>query len=1094
MRTLSETLPAFKPDPVVVGAAGERELHTNVKKFAQVTPLASFSADDLAAMRRISPDAYQALLQYEQLCRNNNTLLEAKETELQRCIDVGQEVLGQVDQLQLQCVRLEGERDLAMARVKELQQAEETVPQLREELGRLGKELRERQRTYDEHVLKLKHELSGKERELLHLQEGGSSRGNIHVNLFASASRLADLHNELQNLANYAGCTLHARFESSPSAVCTTARLKPPVISADYNTEQDKATLEQWFLNSLEGAKVLTQNLSCTLHSLNERLQRGGEGSRSSHESKPVKDEVRELAEENKHLRQALLALREEVQALDTQTERLCEADSAQHAAQLLLMREQHEEERRITDMEIRTLRAELSRWRAEATANTSTGTRGSENTQAFGSDETMQRCEADRTQLAAEIERLEAALRDSRLKYEQLVDQYQFELQRHMLRADELTRATAEISALKEQLRQVDSSSVTSNVVSRITEGEQIHTVGLTKRAQNTGDSTLKQQERSGPAPQKTNDEECSVVPPYGYEEMEVELIQERENTQQLSATLTVVRKQLESLTACYEEQRRCVQEYLRQLPPLPRPQRERVTLLLRSCVKKAAVRFFTGLEQREGISIQTSQGSLSGGDVAGTSCDPLAPPSGGLHSSFPSPHTSPVPSRQQAGYYPQNQQEGMVKLGVAQVGSTYSSPRNGNLPVSAGCTVLQNSEAAAAFSTALARFLSDATDALVQQLLQPYERSMESLRQLYSMFDVQSPVSHGTPRARGMDRCSDSNTDCNGSLDNIDVSLDEDLVVDKLTSARQQHEGGSDDNVWVAVMGGVIDAFVDSSIHVFQKVHRSAVGLLQKHEEELKEAFRQQRAAYEEQMRRAAHKMETEEELTTQLQNSQTKLHAALRTASEAQAKCDETTSRYCELKSRVEHLEERLSSKQREWEVERQRWRDAVGELQEAHSTAQQKSSERSTQQQQLVDELQQSVHTLQIKLNEEAARVRRADANVESLQHVLRDAQSAYQAMQRTLSDEQERREAAEERVEGLSRELALLRSRTQAQQERLTELQEAERLNVRQLETESQKNEALLKLNRALEERLAEVEGDREPLRQQLQSLLLMKPQ
>ncbi|KEG15673.1 hypothetical protein DQ04_00011400 [Trypanosoma grayi] len=483
-----------------VTAADAESQRSASKRYSPLTPIASFAPDDLARLRRAAPDAYQALMQYEQMCRQNAAVVEAKEVELQRCIDVGQEVLGQMDQLQQRCSQLARERDDAVAKAKELQQRSrrhETTPprgessevlavlqrkqqeldsSLREQLRqsnaqveRLQKELEKQQQSHET----LKRDLQGaveaarcagvksevaeearrsaeaslaemqrcveqREREAAHAQTAQREAENTlrqqqlewagvlamqrdpqqpSVELLSASALLVALHNQLQDVILMVGRSHSKKQQPSSALFSLTTRLRvPSMMSTDISAEQAAVSsssssalaattpqLERWLAQSLDETTRLVPELSRLLQQLEERLRRGEvDRERNESERRAALDETQDLTRENEQLRQALMALKVEVQSLDAQTDRLREVDSLeaqrqvmhrvaaleeekraaqgtlqreleqvrrQGASELALLQEQLTDERRAAEREIESLRAELNRRREDEKA-----------------------------------------------------------------------------------------------------------------------------------------------------------------------------------------------------------------------------------------------------------------------------------------------------------------------------------------------------------------------------------------------------------------------------------------------------------------------------------------------------------------------------------------------------------------------------------------------------------------------------------------------------------------------------------------------------------------------------------------------------
>nr|CAJ2471538.1 unnamed protein product [Leishmania braziliensis] len=75
----------------------------------------ALSSDLLSRLQHDYPTVYEALHVYKKAVRHLKDKYEAKETELRRCISVGEELLGQMDVLKQRCEVLAQERDKAIA-------------------------------------------------------------------------------------------------------------------------------------------------------------------------------------------------------------------------------------------------------------------------------------------------------------------------------------------------------------------------------------------------------------------------------------------------------------------------------------------------------------------------------------------------------------------------------------------------------------------------------------------------------------------------------------------------------------------------------------------------------------------------------------------------------------------------------------------------------------------------------------------------------------------------------------------------------------------------------------------------------------------
>lgn len=77
-------------------------------------PLHRLRNDEISAARHQIPTVYEALVQYDSLYLNAEARMEAKENELTRCIEVGQEVLMQLNVVRQRCSEISDERDAAL--------------------------------------------------------------------------------------------------------------------------------------------------------------------------------------------------------------------------------------------------------------------------------------------------------------------------------------------------------------------------------------------------------------------------------------------------------------------------------------------------------------------------------------------------------------------------------------------------------------------------------------------------------------------------------------------------------------------------------------------------------------------------------------------------------------------------------------------------------------------------------------------------------------------------------------------------------------------------------------------------------------------
>nr|CCC93468.1 conserved hypothetical protein [Trypanosoma congolense IL3000] len=1145
-------------------------LLSHVKKYELVTPLASFSPEDLSRLRHTSPDVYQALLQYEQLCRNSAAVVDAKEAELQRCIDVGEEVLGQIDLLQTRCAQLTKERDDAVANNREQKvRFEGSMADLKKLLG----------------------EREERVRELMAKQQNGEVEGHRHeetkvsVMGIPSAAQIVVLHNQLLELIGHVSEIL-SKSESATPVASSARRMSVASIPAGGDNEEAALFLERWLADSLQQTIQRAKELASAFQLLSRHIELSEDQlDQSVKKHQECEGNISALQHENEHLRQTLVVLQEEVQALDKQTDKMdefnldhykdklmekeneLEEERHRHSAELLLLHEKHEEERQRVEEEIRSLRAELARCREGATPHaTNDKLPGSQ--ESLPLDQQKQRLQglvsdfdSEKHRHEEEVDQLEAALRDGKASYQRLVTQYEEELQQQQLRAAELARLVAENSRLREQLEQTSASISLVSELTKALETKDIYVAALTRQLHEMEAEIAKSKERGSSSPAPQGSETVSGL--IECENLKMEVSNEREKTHRLCAALAACRSQLEELTVLFCEQQRRVKECLQ--CPLPQPEldRDRVTSHLQVSASRAATRLFNCLEQQHlhlsslshsASPVYGNMGAVDAGDsaaVSRSSCSPAAHCS----SSPLATVTSGLDKPQEKGW--QGQQDHSWKGTSRYLSPERTSPRDNECSIP-GYAVFQNSEAAAALSTAMVRFLGDVSEAVVQQLLHPYMRPLEALQRLHTAFSSPSAGPRGGPGVQVGDIRTDTGGCSDAKTENIGQTAEENITFGWLPTRQPYRERlSSDDVVWNTVTDGIVDAFVDACTAVFQRVYRTAGSQLQQCEERLKQMSRQLQNTCEERMRRAALCMaEGEGSLHAQLKVSESKVQTARHALGVLQAKYERETSRCSELTARVNRLEGQLAEKIRELEAGRIQWRNSIRELQDACEAARRQHTEHGARDQHQVQELQDTLRSLrqqlqeardegkklrleveaaqaerqrklqqaepehqrthatgensdysmctlreqlaasntalQVKLNEEVARVQRANANVESLQTVLRDAQSAYQLMQSTLSDEQSRREVAEERVEGLVKELASLRNNFHLQHQRFVELQEAERLHQCQLDAETRKNEALLKVNRALEGRLAEVEGDREPLRQQLQSLLLLK--
>lgn len=104
-------------------------------------PLQRLRNDEVSSARHHIPAVYEALVQYDSLYLNAEARMEAKENELTRCIEVGQEVLLQLHAVRQRCAEMESERDSALDAAAA---AERQVAALRQQLKHI-------ERSYEEH-------------------------------------------------------------------------------------------------------------------------------------------------------------------------------------------------------------------------------------------------------------------------------------------------------------------------------------------------------------------------------------------------------------------------------------------------------------------------------------------------------------------------------------------------------------------------------------------------------------------------------------------------------------------------------------------------------------------------------------------------------------------------------------------------------------------------------------------------------------------------------------------------------------------------------------------------------------------------------
>ncbi|KAG5493789.1 hypothetical protein JKF63_01621 [Porcisia hertigi] len=110
---------ALLDGPALEGCAGaavdvSRDSTTVIAKMTASASRA-LSSDLLAELQRDYPTVCEALQIYEKVVRHLKDRYKAKETELLRCISVGEELLGQMEVLKQRCEALAHERDEALA-------------------------------------------------------------------------------------------------------------------------------------------------------------------------------------------------------------------------------------------------------------------------------------------------------------------------------------------------------------------------------------------------------------------------------------------------------------------------------------------------------------------------------------------------------------------------------------------------------------------------------------------------------------------------------------------------------------------------------------------------------------------------------------------------------------------------------------------------------------------------------------------------------------------------------------------------------------------------------------------------------------------
>ncbi|RNF01337.1 hypothetical protein TraAM80_07036 [Trypanosoma rangeli] len=798
---------------VAVDAEHSRSVSRNVYPL---TPLASFSTEDLAQLRRSSPDAYQALLQYEQLCRHDTAVIEAKEAELRRCISVGQEVLEQLDQLKARCSQLAGERDVADAKTRELERqlrrleaaphrgeseqpsaamqkesrkredllreqlhhCEAEVQQVRTHAKELERELQEQRLVHDA----LKRDLQGavqaarvagvrseaaetarrsaedslqEMRSRVEMQERELSRARAaqreleevfrqrqhewattsalyrdsqkpSAELVTAAALLVNIHNQLQEVAQEMGRSHSRKQQPSLMASSQVTRLRLPTAVTDNAATESSLTpgqLEHWFAHSLEETLHLVHELSRASQQVEERLRRcDSELERVSSERQVALDDARNLDRENEQLRLALVALKEKVQALDAQTDRMREADSLevrretnlrlvaleeekraaqaahqrelertrrQGALELASLQERLETERRMMEREICLLRAELNQCREEQKLSTPSTGRGTtarspsndvllpemkrqqlalqNRVEELGAENLRLRAEASQemSEFRAEITRLEQLVQDGRSRYErkaqlhegemenivqlkqelqqrlheeesaalQRIEELQLEKERlsaveRTLKSELLKACTqlgsmtaeneqamtilrrhheAELVEIKRELETLQRS--TEEKSARLTaenaglreelEVKDVAIAALNRQLCDAGIEAAKMQDTIHRFTQKAKGLAEGTVSVDRYEEIETELMQEREQVHVLVSSLNAAQMQMEELRGKFDEQQTRVRDCLRQLPPSPAQQFAGVASLLQVVQTKAVTRLLAMLDE---------------------------------------------------------------------------------------------------------------------------------------------------------------------------------------------------------------------------------------------------------------------------------------------------------------------------------------------------------------------------------------------------------------------------------------------------------------------------------------------------------------
>ncbi|KAH9599220.1 hypothetical protein LSM04_009594 [Trypanosoma melophagium] len=1371
-------------------AAGDVEsLRSTSKKYPSpllLTPLASFSAEDLATLRRSSPDAYQALLQYEQLCRHNTAVIEAKETELRRCIDVGQEVLAKMDQLQLRCSQLAKERDDALETVKQIQrqthrqeaktprgegkevltlmqrenqQLHNTERNLREQLKQretelsnlqasnetLKTELREQKQLHDAlkqdlqeavivarragastdiaekarqvaeaSLIDLRRQLEEKEQELTQLHatkheceetlrqlqqqqqewvttsmRQSETLQQPSVQLLGAAAQLVAMHNQMLDIIIMLSGRISRKSHLSPSTFSPPTRLRIPTKLNSENSVNNSGKIEEmedWLLQSLEETSRLVPEMSRLFQQMEDRLRCSeADQERLKSERQLALDEAQDLGFENEHLRQSLLALKEEVQSLDAQTDQLREIESLetrrqtlqrvatlgeeklieqetlqreleqarrQGALELSQLHKHLEEERDLVEREIRSLQAELNRWRAEekaaaiaaaaATAAATATGRLSSSVSSPPDDIQLKMEQRQRTlqgmveeletenqrlrsrtsqniaELKEEISRLEQALQDGKTRYHRQMQQHEEEMekvrqnQREELQrlrnaetivlrraeglqqeiermnvivqelreklqfseetsdqlqrrlkdelretCDELERVrtqvqeevekqqrqerihreevhqlTTENTQLQEQLKSfspVKESDLLNEQHMKEMEAKETTIASLNRQLREAEIGAAKLQDALHRSSQKAKEAIDTSVPVDRYEELETELMQEKENAESLANSLATAETEMQNLLTRLNEQQKRVRDCLRIMPPSPARRFLKAASTLQAAAKKSATRLLSVLEEEEQQQpplLFPSPGSTRENEDLTVRLLPReveSPAASNLQPSglSPNPVTPLVPIHTPKKSSPlqhlqHQQQEQNAGRSVSRTLSPPTSPVLDDLsPPSIQGMWQDKEQAVAAFSSAFERFITDLTTSMDQVLLQPYANFFESLHQLHDLFFEPLKEIEATFESEGSKENRYYSENGNGKSN---TGIKDGGSTSVIESEVERCDSVSVDALWCVVSGGIIDAYVDTCAAVFQRVRRSAASC--QREEELLRCGQRTRAGSSARLRRSAGEASSvQREREAQLATATVRLAAAQETAREAEARADEATARCHELASRVEHLEHRLAAGQREWEAERLQWRNTVGELQSERETRRRERLEQQQQQhhqeiERLEQELRearasqskasQALHEIREKLeasnlliqerqNEEAARARKAERTIEALQEQLRNAQVTHQTLQKSLLTEERRSAAADERSDIVTQQLEDCHRHTRELEERITELQEAWLLQQRTLDVELKKTEALQKVNRLLEERLADVEGDREPLRQQLQGLLLLQP-